>query len=45
MSHVGPIGVTPSPRPPVPCTITGEGLPLMIVVPSIVDSNGSVCAT
>ena len=41
----GPIGVTPRPRPPVDSTITGAGLPLTIVVPSSVDSNGSVWAT
>ena len=45
MSQVGPIGVTPSPSPPVDSTITGDSLPSMIVVPSSVDSNGCVCAT
>ncbi len=45
MSQVGPIGVTPSPSPPVDSTITGDSLPSMIVVPSRDDSNGCVCAT
>ena len=39
------LGVTPSPRPSVDCTITGTRLPSTIVVPSRLDRKGFTCAT